>query len=340
MDAKLTGRLLPIAAAVLLVAACAQASSVGAGAPGSSAPPSKLTSAAPSLTTPTSAAPSPAVLPSVAATSAAPAPSPSVSPSSTGPGTGGKVSGLVGRWAVHAKGEPATTRLILDGKSGLSVYRHCGTIDGSWRASSGGVLIDSLYGGSEACFASHATDFSSVPWLWKAHGFRTVAGGWLLLDANGLELAKLTPGSKPYVPPTILSSEADPPSLSSTDKATLDRPPAALPTGLIAATTKTAAGTWVPADGTRGYVTLTTGGGWRGSDGCNDTSGSWAVLDGGVILATTGPSTLVGCSGTDVGRKLITASTAGFDGKMLELVGPDGKVTVRLQPGSPPPPAP
>jgi hypothetical protein len=247
---------------------------------------------------------------------------------------------LVGRWAVHAKGEPDTTRLILDGQSGLSVYRHCGVIDGNWRANPGGVLIDSLFGGSQACFASHKTDLSSLPWLWKARGFRTVAGGWLLLDVNGRELARLTPGSRPEVPPTILSSLADPPSLSPTDQAKLDLPPAALPAGLTAATTKTLAGTWVPLDGGRGYVTLHALGDWRASDGCNDTSGSWAVLDGGAVLATSGPTTLVACSGTDAGFELVSASATGFDGKVLDLIGPDGHVTVRLQAGSPPPPAP
>jgi hypothetical protein len=338
MDPRAAVRMLPLAAVALLLSGCGQASSVGVGTAATpSVPPSSRSQTAPSAaapSTPSPVVPSPNAPPSTEPTTASPAP-PGTPTASVAVG-GGRVSGLVGRWAVHAKGEPASTRLILDGKSALSVYRDCGVIDGNWRADSGGAFINSLFGGSQACFASHQTDFSSLPWLWKAHGFRTVAGGWSLLDANGLELARLTPGSKPEVPPTILSSEADAPSLSPTDRAKLDRPPAALPAGLTATTTTTLAGTWVPVDASRGYLTLHPLGDWRGSDGCNNTSGSWAVLDGGAVLATSGPTTLVGCSGTDVGFKLIAASAAGFHGTELDLVGPDGQVSLRLQRGTAP----
>jgi META domain len=326
MDRSPAVRLISLAAAALLVSGCAQASSARTGAPAT--PSASAGSTSPILPT----APSTSGAPSAAPTTASQAPSPTAS----APAPGVRVSSLVGRWAVIAKGEPATTRLILNGTAGLSVYRHCGSIDGSWRAAPQGAFVNSLSGGSQACFDSPRTDLSSLPWLWKAHGFRTVTGGWLLLDANGRELARLTPGDKPYLPPTILASEADPPSLSRAEAAKLDRPPVGLPAGLTTATAESLAGTWLPVDGTRGYLTLTAAGDWHGSDGCNRSSGSWTVLDGGAVLATIGPTTLVLCTGTQVPLDFAGAAAAGFDGKVLDLVDAAGQVTLRLQRGSAP----
>lgn len=249
---------------------------------------------------------------------------------------GGVVSGLVGRWAVQAAGEPATTRLIVDGTDGFQIFRHCGSLDGSWRAAASGAFVSQIFSGSDACFAGTPSGAPPVPWLDRATSFRSDPGRRLLLDANGTVLATLTPGGLPYVPATIARSEARVPVLTAAERRSLDRRPATLPSDLTAVTAGTITGTWLPVDGSHGYITLDGHHSYVGSDGCNQLSGSYAVVERGGVVATEGVSTAIGCPGVDVPDKMASASVAGFDGQELVLVGADGKVSVRLKRGHAP----
>ncbi|MDX6210832.1 MAG: hypothetical protein QOE24_3223 [Frankiales bacterium] len=251
------------------------------------------------------------------------------------PAKAGKVSDLVGRWAVHASGEPTTTRLVLDAHQGLSIFHACGVLSGSWRAAADGAFITSMSGGSGTCFASTASPFTALPWLWKATTFRSSAGSVALLDVHGRVLARLTPGDLPKVTKDDSISLAEVLPLTAADRARLDPVPVALPAGLVPATAAALAGTWVPTDGTRGYVTMALTGSYR-SDGCHGQNGSWHVdLQGGLIV-TAGPTTLVLCSGTQVPDKLASASAAGFEGPVLDLVDATGHVSLTLHRGPAP----
>jgi hypothetical protein len=276
----------------------------------------------------TTAAPPPVAPTSPAATTA-------VAPTSTPPPAKTvRVSDLVGRWAVHASGEPTTTRLVLDAHQGVTIFHACGVLSGNWRAAADGAFITSMYGGSGPCFAGTASPFAALSWLWKATTFRSSAGSVALLDVHGRVLARLTHGDLPKVTKDV-SSLAEVPPLTAADRARLDPVPVALPAGLVPATAAAMAGTWVPTDGSRGYVTITLPG-WYRSDGCNGQNGAWHVdLQGGLIV-TTGPTKLVLCSGTQVPYKLASASAAGFEGPVLELVDASGHVTLKLHRGPAP----
>ncbi|MFC6020815.1 hypothetical protein ACFP2T_32180 [Plantactinospora solaniradicis] len=72
-------------------------------------------------------------------------------------------------------------------------------------------------------------------------------------------------------------------------------------------------------------------GGWSGSDGCNRQSGRWVAGRAGALLATMGPSTLIGCVNVAVGSRLGNAWRAGLDGDVLVLLDPVGGETGRLR---------
>lgn len=69
---------------------------------------------------------------------------------------------------------------------------------------------------------------------------------------------------------------------------------------------------------------------WIGSDGCNGGSGRWAMGDGGELLVTAGPSTLIGCEGVGVPGLFAQSALAGFDGAELVLLDQTGAELVKL----------
>ena len=72
---------------------------------------------------------------------------------------------------------------------------------------------------------------------------------------------------------------------------------------------------------------------WTGSDGCNGNGGGWMLDDGGRVLATAGPQTLMGCDGEDLAGALVSARRAGIDlsdGEVLVLLDGDGTQRARL----------
>ena len=251
-----------------------------------------------------------------------------------------RVSALVGLWAVTAGGEPSSTRLQVDADS-LRVWRACGDVSGHWRASPEGGFVASFNAFSGPCStaqtqAAAAQTLSSLPWISNARGFRITATGWEALSRDGTVLATFRPGTRPTVPPTVASSEADPPVLSASQRADIDGPRAPFPTGLRPATTVALVGTWLPAKGGPGSVTFNRDGTYKGSDGCNGYGGQWISGPGGSLVVTASGSTMIGCAGTNVPFEASSATRAAFDGDTLVLVASDGHVIDRLVHGGTP----
>jgi hypothetical protein len=159
------------------------------------------------------------------------------------------------------------------------------------------------------------------------------------MDDRGAWLAVLEPGGTPTTGPDVLDTQGSPPVLQPADRERLDADPA-LPSGLRPATSADLVGSWVA----EGFATQATAGGapglpgatieedgtWAGSDGCNAGRGSWSSGPDGRFVATTGPSTQVGCDGAGVPGWLAAAYRAGMDGDVLVLVGATGEENGRL----------
>ncbi len=257
------------------------------------------------------------------------------SSSSWRPGTGGATA-LVGSWHVtEAAGAEDGTVLSLGTE--LSLWQRCGYLMGSWRAGGTSLFAASLAGGDGACMP--ATGDPTPDWLRRASRYAVDGTGVALLAADGTTVARLRPGASPTPGTNILPSLAVPPVLTAELAAAL-APAAPLPANLVPATRSQLVGAWVSAlprpssglshDTTPG-VTLAADGRYHATDGCNGTDGRWAADDHGAIVATEGPSTLIGCDSVPVGHWLAGATTAGFEGTVLVLVGRDGTETGRLR---------
>lgn len=264
-----------------------------------------------------------------------PGPALSASSSPSGPTTGGATA-LVGSWYVtDAAGAGDGTVLSMGAE--LAVWQRCGYLMGSWRANGASLFAASVAGGDGACMTTSGDP--TPDWLRRASGYAVEGSGISLLDADGTTVARLRPGASPTPGPNLLPSLAVPPVLTPELAAAL-APAAPLPATLTPATRAQLVGSWVSAlprpsspglsHGTTPGVTLAADGGYHATDGCNGTDGRWAADDHGALIATTGASTLIGCDNVPVDRWLTTATTAGFAGKVLVLVGRDGRETGRL----------
>jgi hypothetical protein len=239
---------------------------------------------------------------------------------------------LVGLWMVReAAGEEPGAILRLADR--LSLWRGCGHLDGSWRATPDGLFVDHVGGGSGACYHGPG----SVPdWLRLAAGHRADGPDRLLVDREGHTVARLVPGGRPKVDADTAPSEGEPAVLTDELRRMLS-PAAPLPGGLRPAAAADLVGRWVPSDpaGTRApqppFVQLAADGGWTGSDGCNGQGGRWVAGSAGSFLAVAGAQTLIGCAGADVGGWLSAASRAGITGDELVLLDPTGRELGRLR---------
>lgn len=241
---------------------------------------------------------------------------------------------LVGLWTVReAAGEEPDAILRLG--EGLSLWRACGHLDGSWRATGDGLFIDFVVAGSGACY--HGPD--SVPdWLRQAAGHRADGPDRLLVDRDGRTVARLVPGGRPKVDADAAPSEGEPPVVTDALRQVL-APAAALPEGLRPASAADLVGRWVPGDRpeARGprppQVTFAADGDWTGSDGCNGQGGQWLAGPAGSFLAVAGLQTLIGCDNVNVGGWLTAASRAGIRGDELVLLDRSGRELGRLRSG-------
>jgi hypothetical protein len=242
-------------------------------------------------------------------------------------------AGLIGSWTVTEVDEDEGAILRLASHD-ARLFDRCGVWLGSWRADAAGLFVAGLFGlsGPDGIAGCAVTTDSTPGWLSRATGFRTDGDSRILVDDRGDPTARLLPGAKPTAGPYLAQSEVEPPVV--TDEVRRSFAPAVeLPASLPPAARAGLTGRWVPV-GDRApevYVELGADGHWNGSDGCNGTSGRWVVGPAGALLATSGPTTLVGCAGVPVGSWLGNTRRAGLDGDVLVLLDAQGSEIGRLR---------
>jgi hypothetical protein len=225
--------------------------------------------------------------------------------------------GLVNLWRVTgAVGEEDPAWLRLDAGE-FQLWRSCGMIVGSWRASDT-LFLAAPFGGMGDCVS---TTMPVIGWLERASGFEITPDGYDLVDAAGTVVASLSIDGAPEPIPTAAEFYAQPPEITPQVHEYFQAA-AALPAGLTSVTDVALEGKWVPvayAVSTDPHVLFEADGTWTGSDGCNGGQGRWAVGAAGEFLATSGPSTLIGCEGAPVPSWVAQATSAGInaDGWLL-----------------------
>ncbi|WP_344757254.1 META domain-containing protein [Leifsonella bigeumensis] len=240
--------------------------------------------------------------------------------------------GLVNLWRVTgAEGETDPTWLRLDAGE-FQLWRDCGMIMGSWRASDS-LLIAAPFGGMGDCVTN---TMPKVDWLESVTGFKISPDGYYLIDPSGATVASLSIDGAPEPIPTAAEFYAQPPELTDQVREYFHAA-ATLPAGLTPATDAALEGKWIPvayAVSTDPHVLFEAGGTWTGSDGCNGGQGRWAVGEDGEFLATSGPSTLIACEGAPVPSWVGQAASAGInaDGWLL-LFDTAGNEVGRLERG-------
>ncbi|SIN28859.1 hypothetical protein [Micromonospora cremea] len=241
--------------------------------------------------------------------------------------------GLIGNWTVTAPDPDSSgiLRLAPVDQGGLSWFGTCGTAMGTWRADTNGLFL----AGVPKNPASGERRCRLAPdWLRQATSFRFEGEIPVLLDDQGREVARLLPGAKPTPGPHVVPSLAEPPMVTPEVRQAFT-PAVGLPPHLKPASRDDLRGRWVPVGPARGsaHVELRNDGEWRGSDGCNGQHGRWVAGPDGALLATAGPSTLIGCRSVPVATWLSEASRAGLDGEVLVLLTAKGTETGRLARG-------
>jgi hypothetical protein len=231
---------------------------------------------------------------------------------------------LLGTWAVS--GIDAEGVVLTIDPTGFELRDGTGVRFGSWRADPSGTFVASVTGARGATAGEPGTP----PWLAAATTVAADGSDLVLRDAAGAQSARLTP--QPGPPPVPGRPEVR------------SEPAAPLPAGLVPAERSRLVGRWVPADPRPGrapqppHVELAADGAWTGSDGCNAAAGRWTSGPDGLLLATSGPQTLIACEGmVGVPGWLALATRAGFDtgsadDAVLVLLAPDGAELGRLRP--------
>ncbi|HEX5542133.1 MAG TPA: hypothetical protein VFX60_11335 [Micromonospora sp.] len=244
---------------------------------------------------------------------------------------------LIGSWTVAEVDEGAGDILRLAGPdtAGLLLFARCGVLTGEWRADENGLFVAGV---PASTIADDVKGCEPGPqptpvWLRRAAAFRVERDSRVLLDDQGGPVARLLPGAKPTPRPNLLPSWTEPPVITDEVRRAF-APAAALPAALTAVSRDALLGRWVVADDGRSrpttpYVEFRADGEWRGSDGCNGQGGRWVAGPSGALLATSGPSTLIGCDNVSVGLWLATRR-AGLDGDVLVLLDAEGKEMGRL----------
>jgi len=224
---------------------------------------------------------------------------------------------LIGSWFVAADGEEPHAILTLG--DGLFLLRKCGTLDGNWRANKHAMFVGEFYGGTGACFEAQQSPFPR--WMTDVTGFRREGGNELLLSSEGTTVATLTPGAQASPDPDIAEMHGG------------FAEPAPLPAGVDPVTADDVIGRWLPMPQDRpegipdkAYLVFSPDGTYRGSDGCNGAGGRYAIGPDGLILATSGPQTLVGCDNSPLPDWVAESGRLGLRDGRLVFVDPAGKI--------------
>lgn len=232
---------------------------------------------------------------------------------------------LVDLWRVSgADGEESDTWLRLDAGE-LVLWRDCGHLTGSWNAS-GTAFLATISTSSGAC--ADAGEMATADWLASAWSYEATETGWQLLDREGSPVAELTQDGAPEPVHNAPAEWAHPPEITDETRAAFQEP-APLPDEAEPITAAELIGRWEPTTvySTNPFIEFAADGSWSGSDGCNGLGGAWRL--GGVLLATAGPQTLIGCEGEDLtvqGRL-----RASVDGDLLTVYDAAGEVQFTVQ---------
>lgn len=238
------------------------------------------------------------------------------------------VTSLMGNWFVTGDGVEPGLMVTVDAGE-FRVWQKCGAAFAGWRASTSGLFAAGVSAWSGTC-----TDKPDLPWLETATGWQPDGDGIAIVGGDGTTLARLAPGASPTADKNTLGSLADPPVVTDDIRAALNASPS-LPSGITPATRAALLGAWIAVRRSGSPspqlsyreppgVTLKADGSWSGSDGCNGGGGRWNADDDGHVIASSGPSTLVGCDNIDAPGWFAGAWLAGFDGDVLVTFDKDG----------------
>jgi hypothetical protein len=234
---------------------------------------------------------------------------------------------LIGLWRVSdAEGETGDTWLRL-ASDDATLWRPCGFIMGSWSAVAG-ELVAGFFAAHEDCVTGN--QMPTVDWLADAVTYERDGEGWVLRDADGGVVARLGIDGAPPRHPDSAPDNVEQPEVTPDADARVAA--VALPAGLTPAAETDLVGRWVPTPAAPNdpYLEVADDGGWSSSDGCNGVEGRWAVPHPGVLVATGGPMTLMGCEGSGVPTSFGQARAVGFDGGELVLIDHRGDEIGRL----------
>jgi len=235
---------------------------------------------------------------------------------------------LVGRWTVTGPDVPPGTSLYV--ADSMSVFLGCGVLDADWAADGPeGLFVASSSSGDDACFP--ADGLPALPWLTGASRFDVQAVDRVLTGADGTVLARLSPGPRVTPGPNRTDVYAAPPTATPTLQARTAEP-APLPDSEAAPTLEQLSGRWIPVgkQDANTFLDFAADGTYSGSDGCNSTGGRYALGRRGRLLATTGPTTAVGCDGAPVNVWMSDAARFGLQSGELVLHNTEGHVVGRL----------
>lgn len=239
---------------------------------------------------------------------------------------GGDPSRLVATWTVSSPATSSGDIVIIGDKvdGGLALFLRCGLMSGEWRAGAQGLFVAVEGGGDSACFTNRSDPWPA--WL-DAVGFSYDGADALLLSAHGEVLARLTPGGQPTTGPDDSSEFASPPSVTDDMRAKFAEP-APLPADVEPATESSIHGRWVPVDRSpaKAYLAFRAGNTYAGSDGCNAEGGRYVIGTDGLIVATSGGSTLIGCANSPLPLWPLDAGRVGLRDGRLVFLDRQGKV--------------
>ena len=246
-------------------------------------------------------------------------------PSEPAPAPASDPRSLAGRWAVSGAGVlPGTTLTLNDSSSidsSLVLDMPCGQVGGAWAvAGEQSLLVGDVSAGAQPCFGK--SGIQGADWLRLVTGFRLSAEGPELLSSQQQVVATLRrTGPVPSTTPAEgLGMEF--------------AVPAALPSGSLPPTSDQLQGRWLPVlpPPSAAFAEFTADRRWHGSDGCNGSGGQYVLGAQGRLLATSGPTTLIGCAGSGLPHWVAQASRVGVVGDELVFYDAKAKELGRAKP--------
>jgi hypothetical protein len=252
---------------------------------------------------------------------------------------------LVGMWRVTGEAAErgdawvrfdarAVSPLLLGQE--VTLWRTCGAVAGEWKATAAALVTDMYLSFGDGCASPGAL---AVDWLNRAEYVPTATG----IDVRATDgTVRATLVDDDTMPPedTVRGLTAALPDLTP-EETRLFAPGAPLPDTATAATD--VVGRWIAADETSTspevpFVTFHADGTYTASEGCNGAGGRWVLGDGGEFIATSSPTTLMGCDSIAIPSWVASASHIGSevgetDAIILTLYDGDAQPLGRLASG-------